>query len=1074
MLRLSLLLIFVIFCLNIYGQNEGRAIIKNFDSKNYKASNSNFSITQDSKGIIYSANLEGLLSYNGSTWKLNSPNSRFISSIFYSKNTSLLFYGEKNDFGIIISDAQGLLVKKSLLGEYTLSNKPFIVWHIIETSPSCIFFLTTAGLFRWMNEEITHFNGDYSNQFFQVENTIYIPDNENGISEIQGCSPKSIEGALKLKEYEIKLISGKKDSLVVIASSDSSFLLKKNRLLSFKNIDELDTDNIRFGTTLKNGDNAFGNTKNGVQVLSNNDINNYNKSIGLKGQFVKFIFEDNESNLWLAMQEGISIIKHKNGFMQFNENNGLYGSSWAISTDQNNMLVGTTSSLFLISYGNIIDFKEIDEHVWTIKRIDDKIYFGTRSGLYSISSNNELPEKILIDRGISFLEILNDSTYLVTSLEGLNLYAKEGINNLRKLTSIKIPSNTYNSALVDRNNNVWVSSKFNGVYRWDVINKKVKLYNSNNGIDDTYFTKLVLINNQLHVFTTDGLYQYNDSVDRFEKLFQYHKKIQYVFKYSDGSYIISAKDSFDDTTLDLVKLKNAGYKILSTKFNGFDYSEIRNIEKDKDGNLWFATPEGLFKYTSDSNFTHNLNYNTLVNKVSILDSTIFFGHYTDSLNTLPRFVVDQPDSYKPRLEYSQNALKFEYGATYFTQNDKIKFKYFLQGNDEVWSSWTKERVKEYNNLSPGEYAFHVKSTNVFDVEGRTASYSFTILPPWYMTTWAYTLFTLGGLGLVWFIVLAYSYRIRQQRKKLKLIVADRTFEVLSQKKEIEKQNDTLKDQNEEISKQRDAINEKNQELEMSQEEILSINDRLQELNLSLEKKVEDRTSKIKTTVKQLQKTIAELDTFIYRASHDLKGPISRINGLASLAKLETTNPNDIKYYDLIDLVAKDMSKLLAKLTQVHEVINCDATKESIDLPSLIADIKNRIQFLDSGHPSKYSFGLEGNLQIDSDSFLVDVIFTNLMENALIFKKPYQDDHEIKVKASGDKTHYYIEIEDNGIGIREAHISNIFDMFYRGSDQSKGNGLGLYLTKMAVDKLHGKIEVQSEFEKFTRFTISLPK
>ena len=440
----------------------------------------------------------------------------------------------------------------------------------------------------------------------------------------------------------------------------------------------------------------------------------------------------------------------------------------------------------------------------------------------------------------------------------------------------------------------------------------------------------------------------------------------------------------------------------------------------------------------------------------------------------PKIVVNQPSNYIPTLAFERNSIRFEYASAYYELPERTEYSYFLEGNDKQWSSWSTEHVKEYNNLSAGEYTFKVKVKNIYDFEGEIASYQFTILAPWYQTSWALVLFTFSGGMLLWFIVLAYSYRVRHHRKKLKLIVTDRTFEVISQKKEIEKQNDLLKEQNEQISSQRDAINAKNVELELSQEEILKINKKLQELNGLLEKKVEQRTSKIKQTLQQLQQTNAELDTFIYRASHDLKGPISRIHGLTSLAKLESTSPNDLKYYDLIELVAKDMNKLLAKLTQVHGVIHATVDKELIDLPVLISEVRNNINFLDQSADTKYSFDLKSTLQVKSDPFLLTIILTNLMENALIFKRNSISEHQIIIKADEDSDNYYIEVIDNGLGIAADHLNKVFNMFFRGSDQSKGSGLGLYLVKVAIEKLHGDISVTSTMNDNTTFWVKIPK
>ncbi|MTI20075.1 GHKL domain-containing protein, partial [Fulvivirga sp. RKSG066] len=377
----------------------------------------------------------------------------------------------------------------------------------------------------------------------------------------------------------------------------------------------------------------------------------------------------------------------------------------------------------------------------------------------------------------------------------------------------------------------------------------------------------------------------------------------------------------------------------------------------------------------------------------------------------------------------------------------------------------------YTNLPPGRYSFVVKSRNIYENEGNLATYDFTILSPWHQTTTAYIGFGIAALLLIWFISLAYTYRVRAQRRKLKLIVADRTFEVISQKKEIESQNELLKNQYTEISLQKDEIQEKNTELQQSQEEILSINDKLKELNSLLEKKVEQRTKKIKTTLEELKLTNHQLDTFVYRASHDLKGPISRIHGLTSLAKLESPEGMNFKYYDLIERAALDMQGLLSKLSHAYEIMNKRVVTEKIDIPYLLSEIRELVKFLDNG--TKYNFEIEEKLSVQTDKYLLKIVLTNLIENALIFRQRNTELHEVRVSCYEEEDQFCFQIGDNGIGIATELYPKIFEMFFRGSDQSKGSGLGLYIVKTAVEKLKGSIEVSSTQYSYTEFTVKIP-
>jgi signal transduction histidine kinase len=108
----------------------------------------------------------------------------------------------------------------------------------------------------------------------------------------------------------------------------------------------------------------------------------------------------------------------------------------------------------------------------------------------------------------------------------------------------------------------------------------------------------------------------------------------------------------------------------------------------------------------------------------------------------------------------------------------------------------------------------------------------------------------------------------------------------------------------------------------------------------------------------------------------------------------------------------------------------------------------------------------------SDPKLMSIILDNLLENAVIFRKTKKA--KILIQLSEDTKSIIIKVKDDGLGILKEQHDKIFEMFYRGSQKSKGNGLGLYLVKKSVVKLQGQISVVSEEGKFTTFTIAFPK
>ena len=186
-------------------------------------------------------------------------------------------------------------------------------------------------------------------------------------------------------------------------------------------------------------------------------------------------------------------------------------------------------------------------------------------------------------------------------------------------------------------------------------------------------------------------------------------------------------------------------------------------------------------------------------------------------------------------------------------------------------------------------------------------------------------------------------------------------------------------------------------------------------------------------------------------------------------------PDDIyqKYFDLIEHTTVEMESLLSKLTQVHEALNKHIVKEDVDIPSLLNEVRESIKFLNLNEKTTYSFDLDPNISIKTDHFLLKIILQNIMENAMIFRRGNRYEHHIHIETWVKKGIFTTKIRDTGIGIAEDQMKEVYNMFYRGSDQSKGNGLGLYLVKISADKLRGKIDIHSEVGKFTEFTVSIP-
>ncbi len=283
--------------------------------------------------------------------------------------------------------------------------------------------------------------------------------------------------------------------------------------------------------------------------------------------------------------------------------------------------------------------------------------------------------------------------------------------------------------------------------------------------------------------------------------------------------------------------------------------------------------------------------------------------------------------------------------------------------------------------------------------------------------------------------------------------------------EIQVKNEKLEQQKAEIGYQRDR-------LEDAQKEIIFKNEELQKMNSNLELIVEERTRELMVTLEKLKESNKELDTFIYRASHDLKGPILRIQGLTMITQREPDPALQKLNINRIEFTAIEMGRVLSKLLNIHQVFKDEIEKTKVNFEQLISDVSKTLQPLIWENTDFLVADIPNELVLYSDIQFLKTILENLIENSIVFRKEGVD-LKIKVTISMQNDQLILSVRDNGSGINPEIKNQLFNMFYRGSEKSIGNGLGLYLVKKATEKLGGEVHIQSTQYEFTEVTVSIP-
>jgi signal transduction histidine kinase len=271
--------------------------------------------------------------------------------------------------------------------------------------------------------------------------------------------------------------------------------------------------------------------------------------------------------------------------------------------------------------------------------------------------------------------------------------------------------------------------------------------------------------------------------------------------------------------------------------------------------------------------------------------------------------------------------------------------------------------------------------------------------------------------------------------------------------------------NRRLTKAHREITEQKEEIQSQSEELIDANQTIAEINKKLEGKIEERTQALSQAYK-------ELDTFFYRSSHDFRRPLTTFMGLAEVAKVTVKDHNALELFEKVRETANNLDKMLIKLTSISDVGSQQLVYKEVFVKEIFDTVCD--SFRDEIHARgiKTSTEIKLNDPFVSYPAMVKIIIENLVENAIHFSgvnKPF-----IKLKASQTGDYITIDIQDNGQGIPKEFQEQVFDMYYRANERSKGNGLGLYIVKKAVEKLDGSISLSSIMQVGTTFSVMLPR
>ncbi len=737
------------------------------------------------------------------------------------------------------------------------------------------------------------------------------------------------------------------------------------------------------------------------------------------------IAEDQDQKIWIGTDGA--------GLYKFDPKTKLFTSYRHSSTNKNSLSSDVVKSLVVDEKNNL--------YAGTFG--GGLNYLDTKTGSFTryihIPSNNA---SISTNHVWSLLEASNHTIY-AGQLAALD----EFFPDKKEFKPLIVPGSIFSLA-EDPGGNVWIGSRLDGLHRYEPKTKTFKSFlnipaDSASMPTNEIVDLTVNFQGKLWVGTANkGLILFDPekfSLERIAALKE--KRITNVLEDDSHNVWFTSVDGAHklDPSTSLIYDYTVADGLQGTQFN-----EGARL-KSSDGTYYLGGPNGLNVFRPE-----DVADDTTEAKVVFTQLTLF--SIPVKINDKSGLLTQSISQTKSiTLQADQNVFSLEFACLEFNFPKKTKYRYYLEGFDKAWNDANASRTATYTNLPQGTYTLKVSASNRSGHwNENAASIKIIVIPEWYERSE-----TKYGAAIFLIILTVLIIHLRtkllfKQKIKLERLVKARTNLVETQKIEIK---------------------DKNRKLEQAYEEVSSTNDELHRVNLNLEKLVENRTTELTHTIKRLTETDKGLDTFLYRSSHDLRGPIATILGLAHLGITQHNEDESKLYFTNIEKTSTRMLRLLKRLDETSSLFRAQRTLEVINVDDLFQNIKTSITELNTNNIVKIELENKTNQVFSSDAALLKCIIANLMENCIVFrndKHPYA-----KCILSIDQEQLVINVIDNGTGIPSSVLDRISNMFYRGSEKSVGNGLGLFMVKKALEILEGTMEINSNPNIMTTITVRIP-
>lgn len=790
------------FLLNLYPvlsqQQLGRPFITNYSYQEYDAGPVNWWGLEDEKGIMYFANGDGVLQFDGVKWNMIRIDNG--SRCLVKDDKGVIYSGGNADFGYLEPDVNGSLKYVSLVEKVPEEHRMFQdVWEV-DFYKGRVIFRTEFKLFAWDGESIKVIESENAYHVGRIVNDVYyLRIWDRGLCYLtEEDTFELVPGGEKFADERIySILPYDEQNLLIGTRNEGFFLYNGQEFTPFKTEADPYVKGRLYlpGVALEDGRFAFNTFSDGVYLTDHDGklLQKYTTENGLQDGSVDYVHVDSRGVLWMILFNGISKVNLNSSLTVLDSNMGLTTNVvFTIHKFKDLLYLGTNNGIFYLEEGS----REIKLIPGTSGQAGD--FVETRGRLYTTTGDMGVieikgSEFIYVKENINYnlrgrimrLSKADPNRMYVSHQQGItSLYFDEASDQF-KLESETSRLTAGNSNLEETAaGNLWVGSDSDGevnflepVYKDGVLDleaSKITRFDQDDGLPASSLG-MREINGEIHFFAPDARQTlvFNESKNRFEEETFFYDSIINWDRGGSANVITDSNGkiwlNFGTGVVIAEKDADGGYSLNSETFKELTKRVIWWIYPEPpgpDGNqlVWMAGPDGVVRYEGKLEKPSTPNFEVTVRSLEIAGDSLLYGGATAFPEDL-------------NIPYSANTVAISYAAPLFIAQNDVQYSTRLQGIENDFSEWTKQATREYINLPPGNYTFRVKAKNIYGDISPEQAVSFEITPPWFLTWWAYILYILAFVGIVYTMVRIRTGILLNQQKDLEMRVEERTREV---------------------------------------------------------------------------------------------------------------------------------------------------------------------------------------------------------------------------------------------------------------------------------------------------------